>query len=82
MISKIFMAAAATMLVAAPVAAAPINPAASLSVSKSVRSGSSTAGKSELAGRSGGFIVAILAVVAVGFGIYAVADNNDNADSN
>lgn len=82
MVSKILTTAAATMLVAAPVAAAPVNHAASLSVSKSVRSGSLATGKSEIAGRSGGFIVAILAVVAVGLGIYVVADSDNDADSN
>lgn len=80
MISKYFAALAATALVAAPVAAAPANPASSLSVAKSVRTGSTSAGKNELAG--GGFIVAILAVVAVGLGIYVVADNDSDADSN
>lgn len=80
MISKYLAAVAATALVVAPVAAAPANPAASLSVAKSVRTGSASAKKSELAG--GGFIIAILAVVAVGAGIWAVADNDDDADSN
>ena len=82
MAKKYLAAVAATALVAAPVAAAPVNPAASLSVSKSVRAGSAVTQKSGIAGRSGGFIVAILAIVAVGFGIYAVADNDDDADSN
>lgn len=80
MIAKYLAALAATALAAAPVMAAPANPAATLSVSKSVRAGSVSAKKDKLAG--GGIIVAILAVVAIGAGIYVVADNNDNADSN
>jgi hypothetical protein len=79
MVAKYLMALAATALIAAPVAAAPLN-AANLSVAKSVRSGSALANKNELAG--GGFIVAILAVVAIGAGIYIVADSDDDANSN
>ena len=71
----ILTAAAATMAVS-PAMAAP----ASLSVSKSVRSGSVSADKNELAG--GGVIVAILAAAAVVAGIVIVADNDDNSDSN
>jgi hypothetical protein len=73
----ILTAAAATMAVAPAMAA---NPAASLSVSKSVRTGSVSAQKNELAG--GGIIVAILAAAAVVAVIIIVADNDDNADSN
>ncbi|USU07044.1 hypothetical protein NF699_09505 [Sphingomonadaceae bacterium OTU29LAMAA1] len=80
MIRKYLAAVAATALVAAPVAAAPANSAASLSVAKSVRTGSTSAKKNELAG--GGIIIAILAAVAVGAGIWAVADSDDKADSN
>jgi len=65
----ILTAAAATMAVAPAMAA---NPAASLSVSKSVRTGSVSAQKNELAG--GGIIVAILAAAAVVAGIIIVAD--------
>jgi len=80
MIAKYLAALAATALVAAPVMAAPANPAANLSVSKSVRAGSVSAKKNELAG--GGIIIAILAVVAIGAGIYVIADSDDDADSN
>ncbi|WP_443024411.1 hypothetical protein [Sphingomonas sp. Leaf34] len=73
----ILTAAAATMAVAPAMAA---NPAANLSVSKSVRTGSVSAKKNELAG--GGIIVAILAAAAVVAGIVIVADNDDNSDSN
>jgi hypothetical protein len=80
MFTKYFAALAATALVAAPVAAAPINPATTLSVAKSVRTGSASANKNELAG--GGVIIALFAVIAVGLGIYVVADSDDKADSN
>lgn len=80
MIRKYLAAVAATALVAAPVAAAPANSAASLSVAKSVRTGSASANKNELAG--GGVIIALFAVIAVGLGIYVVADSDDEADSN
>ncbi|MGA1798730.1 hypothetical protein VH567_08105 [Sphingomonas sp. 4RDLI-65] len=70
-------AAAATMAVAPAMAA---NPAANLSVSKSVRAGSVSAKKDKLAG--GGVIVAILAAAAVVAGIVIVADNDDDSDSN
>jgi len=79
MISKYLAAVAATALVAAPVAAAPANPAASLSVAKSVRTGSASAKKNELAG--GGVIIALVAAAAVVAGIVIVADDN-NSDSN
>lgn len=86
MMSKYFAALAATALVAAPVTAAPVNAASSLSVAKTVRSGSVTHDGGQLADsngrRRGGFIVVLLAAVAVGLGIYVVADNDDNSDSN
>jgi len=72
----ILTAAAATMAVA-PAMAAPANSAASLSVSKSVRTGSASAKKNELAG--GGIIVAVLAAAAVVAGIVIVADSDDNS---
>ena len=80
MITKYMAALAATALVAAPVAAAPASNTANLSVSKSVRTATVSGTKSELAG--GGIIVAILAVVAIGAGIYILADSDDDADSN
>ena len=55
----------------APAMAAPVNPAASLSVSKSVRSGSTSARKSDLAGP--GIIIAIAAAAAVIAGIVVIA---------
>jgi hypothetical protein len=75
---KYMGAAAAAALDASPVMAAPANPAASLSVSKSVRAGS-TKGKDELAG--GGVFVAVIAAVAVIIGIIIVAQEDDSPDS-
>jgi SNF family Na+-dependent transporter len=74
---KILLAAAAVSMAATPALA---NPASSLSVSNSVRTGSSAGKKSELAG--GGIIIAVLAVAAVVAGIVIIADDNDKADSN
>jgi len=72
--AKYFAAFAAASMTVAPAMAAPANPAASLSVSKSVRTGSTSAKKNELAG--GGFIIAIVAAAAVIAGIIVVADSN------
>ncbi|WP_447407077.1 hypothetical protein, partial [Clostridium perfringens] len=63
-------------LTVAPAAAAPANPAASLSVAKSVRTGSVSGKKNELAG--GGIIVAVIAAAAVVAGIIIVADSSDS----
>lgn len=79
MITKYLAALAATALVAAPVAAASSNPAASLSVAKSVRTGAKSTKKNDLAG--GGLIIALIAGVAVVAGVVVIADNNDS-DSN
>jgi uncharacterized protein HemX len=79
-LGKYMMAAAAATMAVAPAVAAPVNSAASLSVAKSVRTGSATAKKNNAAG--GGIIIALLAAAAVGVGIYVVADSDDNADSN
>ena len=79
-LGKYIMAAAAATMAVAPVMAAPVNPAASLSISKSVRAGSVSGKKNKLAG--GGVIVAILAAAAVVAGIVVVADSNSNSSSN
>ena len=79
-LGKYMMAAAAATMAVAPAVAAPVNSAASLSVAKSVRTGSATAKKNNAAG--GGIIIALLAAAAVGVGIYVVADSDDKADSN
>ena len=76
---KFLSAVAATALVAAPVAAAPTNPAASLSVSKSVRASAPTAKGNKLAG--GGIVFALLAAAIVAGGVIIAVDD-DNSDSN
>jgi hypothetical protein len=76
-LGKYLMAAAAATMAVAPAVAAP----ASLSVAKSVRTGSVSGKKNELAG--GGILIAVLAVAAVAAGIVVVADDNSGkADSN
>ena len=80
-LGKYLMAAAAATMAVAPAVAAPANPAASLSVAKSVRTGSVSGKTNELAG--GGILIAVLAVAAVAAGIVVVADDNSGkADSN
>jgi hypothetical protein len=77
---KYFAAVAAASMAVAPAMAAPANPAASLSVAKSARAGTSAKGE-QLAG--GGIIVAIIAAAAVIVGIVIVADEDDSpSDSN
>jgi hypothetical protein len=79
---KMILAVSTFAIAAMPVAAsaATANPAANLSVSKSVRAASPTAGKNKAAS-SGLFIVA-LAAVAVGGGLYLAIDGDDKSDSN
>ncbi|MEO5493273.1 MAG: hypothetical protein ABIR08_04520 [Sphingomonas sp.] len=69
-------AAVALSLVATPVLA---NPAASLSVAKSVRASSPSAKSNKLAGSS--IIPAVLALAIVAGGIYIAVDDNDKAKS-
>lgn len=73
------MAAAAATMAAAPALAAPINPAASLSVSQSVRAGSVLPKKNQL--RGGGGVVAVIAVIVVIVGIVIVARENKSPAS-
>jgi len=68
-----------TQAVAAPVAST--NAALSLSTAKSVRAGSSVQHNNEIADK-GAIIVAVLAAGVVVGGIIAVANNDDNSDSN
>ncbi|RDE06111.1 hypothetical protein DVW87_10025 [Sphingomonas aracearum] len=75
------MAAAAVSMSAAPALAAPANPAASLSVAKSVRAGTSAGKKNNVV--AAGVIVAVLAAAAVAVGVVVVADDDgDDSDSN
>lgn len=78
MIKRLLGTVAAVALTATPTLAA-TNPAAPLSVSKSVRAGTPTAKKSRLAGS--GFIIAAIAVVAVVAGVVIIADSDDDSDS-
>lgn len=80
MITKYLAALAATALVAAPVAAAYSNPAASLSVAKSTRVGKASANKNDLVGS--GLIIALVAAAAVVVGVVVVAGNDDNDSNN
>lgn len=68
-----------TATVAAPAFAAPTNPAASLSVAKSVRASAPSAKKNNLAG--GGLLAAIIAASVVAIGVVAIVDDG-NSDSN
>ncbi len=78
-LGKFFAAVAAASMAFAPAMAAPTNPAASLSVSKSVRAGASKGkGDSLLGATGGGAIVAVLAAAAVIAGIVVVATDNNN----
>jgi hypothetical protein len=77
---KYVAAFAAASLSVAPAMAATVNPASSLSVSKSARVGVASKKKNELAG--GGVIIAILAAAAVVAGIVVVADDNGTPSSN
>lgn len=74
--SKMLALGATLSMMAAPVLAADANPAAKLSVAKSVRANSPAGKKSELAG--GGLIIAIIAAAAVVAGIIIIADNDDS----
>jgi len=75
---------AALALTAAPIAAtpafaAPANPAASLSVAKSVRASTPTSKKNDLAG--GGILAALIGAGVIAIVVVA-AVRDDNADSN
>lgn len=78
-LGKYLMAAAAATMAVAPAFAAPVNPAASLSVAKSVRTGSASTKNSDLQG--GGIFVALIAAAAVIVGIIIVAKEDDSPDS-
>ncbi len=82
MFAKYFAVAAASALVAAPVAAAPVNPASSLSVTKSVRASAPSANKNDIAAGGSGLIIAIVAAAAVIVGIIIIADDDNDSDSN
>lgn len=80
MLKKFLAAAAVASLSVSPALAATANPAASLSVAKSVRASTPSAKQSEL-GAGFGFVgLAILAGI-VAIGVIAIV-NDDNSDSN
>lgn len=83
--TKTMMLASATVLAMlsgqAMAATAPIaNPAASLSVGKSVRSGTATTRKSKALAGTGAIVVGVLAAGAIVGAVIAISD--DNSDSN
>lgn len=75
-VGKFLMAAAVVSMTAAPAFAAPANPAASLSISKSVRASAHSGKKSKVGGT--GLIIAVLAAVAVAGGIVAATSNSSS----
>lgn len=78
---KIILAAAAASMAVAPAMAAAANPAAGLSLS-SARTGKAVTRASKQDGASNtGIIIGILAAIAVGIGVYIVADSDDTPDS-
>ncbi len=77
--AKLMLAVAASSMAVAPAMAAPVNPAASLSVAKSVRAGSATAKDSEAVG--GGVLAALIVAAVAAIVVIAVVDDDD-ADSN
>lgn len=74
---KFLIVAAAASMTVAPALAAPANPAASLSIAKSVRTGTVAGKKSKMGGS--GFVIAAIAAAAVVAGIVVVA--TDDSDS-
>jgi hypothetical protein len=90
MIKKFLTSAAATAMVAAPVAAsaapaAPTSAASSLSIGKSVRAATPTSGANKAAAGTGRVAGIALGVLLAGGIIYAIVDgskDDDNSDSN
>lgn len=83
MFKKVIGIVSAMALGFLPVAAsaATANPASALSVSKSVRSGTTTTGKNKAAG--GGVILgALIAAGVVGIVVVAAVNGDDDSDSN
>ncbi|MBN8815543.1 MAG: hypothetical protein J0J06_08870 [Sphingomonas sp.] len=72
--AKYLGAVAALSMAAAPALAAPANPAASLSVAKSVRASAPTKNASQLHGA--GIFLAAAAVVGIVVAIVLIADDN------
>jgi len=84
MLKSISAALAGAALIAAPTmaAAAPANPAASLSVAKSVRA-SAPVGKDKLAGGAGGIFAVLIGAGIAAIGVIAIVNaSDDDSDSN
>ncbi|MDJ0276812.1 hypothetical protein QLH51_08395 [Sphingomonas sp. 2R-10] len=80
MIAKFITAVAATTLVAAPVMAAPANPATKLSVVQPVRASASADKSNKLAGP--GLIAAAIGAGIAAIGILAIVKSDESPDSN
>ena len=81
MLKKFLAAAAVASLSVSPALAATANPAAGLSVAKSVRASAPSAKQNELGGNFGFVGLAILAGI-VAIGVIAIVNDDDNSDSN
>jgi hypothetical protein len=85
-IKSLAMASAGLALIAAPVAAsaAPANSASSLSLSKSVRAGTATKGKSKLTEGASvvPFVIGAGIIAGVTYLVIDHEDKDDNSDSN
>jgi hypothetical protein len=79
-LGKYLGAAAAASLIAAPVMAAPINPAAKLSLSKQVRAGKATTRANLMQGNNT-VLISIAAVVAAIIVIILITDNDGSPNS-
>lgn len=78
-LAKMMTAVAACALVTTPVLAAPAASKLSISAAKSVRASTGAAEANEAAG---GFLLPLLAVIAIGAGIFFAVDGDDKPDSN
>jgi hypothetical protein len=82
MLKSVILSASALALTAAPAYAAPTaNPAAALSVKSTARAFSTGRNGQKLAG-PGAIVGLVLAAAVIAGGIYIVADDDDNSDSN
>lgn len=75
-VGKFLMAAAVASMTVAPAFAAPANPAAKLSLSKSVRASSTSSKKSKAV--ETGVIIGVIAAVAVVGGVIAATSNSNS----
>ncbi|MES2096931.1 MAG: hypothetical protein V4459_09230 [Pseudomonadota bacterium] len=73
-LGKYIAAVAAVSMAAAPALAAPANPAASLSVSKSVRASAPSAKQNKIG--SSGYVIAAIAIAAIAGGIIAATSGS------